>query len=88
MKRPCIPGGREAGVSTFVPLLDGEQVLRLPAGTHGVVEYRKSGLSLNRSGRFGGRQPLWACVPPAWFFPYGRSLLYHLYFFHGAEHQE
>src|SRR5579859_8183417 len=47
MKRPCIPGGREAGVSTFVPLLDGEQVQRLPAGAREVVEYRKSGLSLN-----------------------------------------
>jgi DNA repair photolyase len=47
MKRPCIPGGREAGVSTFVPLLDTEQVLRLPAGAREVVEYRKSGPSLN-----------------------------------------
>jgi DNA repair photolyase len=47
MKRPCIPGGREAGVSTFVPLLDTEQVLRLPAGAREVVEYPKSGLSLN-----------------------------------------
>ena len=47
MKRPCIPGGREAGVSTFVPLLDTGQVQRLPAGAREVVEYRKSGLSLN-----------------------------------------
>src|ERR1035441_9032271 len=47
MKRPCIPGGREAGVSTFVPLLDIGQVQRLPAGAREVVEYRKSGLSLN-----------------------------------------
>jgi hypothetical protein len=34
-------------VSTFVPLLDTEQVRRLPAGAREVVEYRKSGLSLN-----------------------------------------
>jgi hypothetical protein len=27
-------------------------------------------------------------MPPGWSFPYGRSLLCHLYFFHGAEHQE
>jgi len=47
MKRPCIPGGREAGVSTFVPLLDTGQVQRLPAGAREVIEYRKSGLSLN-----------------------------------------
>jgi DNA repair photolyase len=47
MKRPYIPGGREAGVSTFVPLLDTGQVQRLPAGAREVVEYRKSGLSLN-----------------------------------------
>jgi DNA repair photolyase len=47
MKRPCIPGNREAAVSTFVPLLDTEQVQRLPAGTREVIEYRKSGLSLN-----------------------------------------
>ncbi len=37
----------EAEVSTFVPLLDTEQVQRLPAGAREVVEYRKSGLSLN-----------------------------------------
>src|SRR5579872_1252955 len=47
MKRPCIPGDREARVSTFVPLLDTEQAQRLPAGAREVVEYRKSGLSLN-----------------------------------------
>ena len=47
MKRPCIPGDREAEVSTFVPLLDTEQVRRLPPGAREVVEYRKSGLSLN-----------------------------------------
>ena len=34
-------------MSTFVPLLDTEQVQRLPAGAREVVEYRKSGLSLN-----------------------------------------
>jgi len=34
-------------VSTFVPLLDGEQAERLPARAREVVEYRKSGLSLN-----------------------------------------
>jgi DNA repair photolyase len=34
-------------VSTFVPLLDREQVERLPARAREVVEYRKSGLSLN-----------------------------------------
>jgi hypothetical protein len=34
-------------VSTFVPLLDTGQVQRLPAGAREVVEYRKSGLSLN-----------------------------------------
>ena len=47
MKRPCIPGDREAEVSTFVPLLDREQAEHLPAGAREVVEYRKSGLSLN-----------------------------------------
>jgi DNA repair photolyase len=34
-------------VSTFVPLLDKEQAARLPARAREVVEYRKSGLSLN-----------------------------------------
>jgi DNA repair photolyase len=34
-------------VSTFVPLLDRHQVERLPARAREVVEYRKSGLSLN-----------------------------------------
>jgi hypothetical protein len=47
VKRPCIPGDREAGVSTFVPLLGTGQVQRLPAGAREVIEYRKSGLSLN-----------------------------------------
>jgi hypothetical protein len=47
MKRPCIPRDREAGVSTFVPLLETEQVQRLPQRAREVVEYRKSGLSLN-----------------------------------------
>jgi len=32
---------------TFVPLLDREQTGRLPARAREVVEYRKSGLSLN-----------------------------------------
>jgi hypothetical protein len=34
-------------VSTFVPLLDKDQAGRLPARAREVVEYRKSGLSLN-----------------------------------------
>jgi DNA repair photolyase len=34
-------------MSTFVPLLGTEQVQRLPARAREVVEYRKSGLSLN-----------------------------------------
>lgn len=34
-------------MSTFVPLLDSEQAERLPARAREVVEYRKSGLSLN-----------------------------------------
>jgi DNA repair photolyase len=34
-------------VSTFVPLLNREQIARLPNGAREVVEYRKSGLSLN-----------------------------------------
>jgi DNA repair photolyase len=34
-------------VSTFVPLLDREQAARLPQRAREVVEYRKSGLSLN-----------------------------------------
>ncbi len=34
-------------MSTFVPLLDGEQAERRPARAREVVEYRKSGLSLN-----------------------------------------
>jgi len=34
-------------VSTFVPLLDTRQIQHLPAGAREVVEYRKSGLSLN-----------------------------------------
>lgn len=34
-------------MSTFVPLLDTEQASLLPARAREVVEYRKSGLSLN-----------------------------------------
>jgi DNA repair photolyase len=34
-------------MNIFVPLLDGEQARRLPARAREVVEYRKSGLSLN-----------------------------------------
>lgn len=34
-------------MSTFVPLQDREQASRLPARAREVVEYRKSGLSLN-----------------------------------------
>ena len=34
-------------MSTFVPLLDSEQAERLPARAREVIEYRKSGLSLN-----------------------------------------
>ena len=37
----------EAEVSTFVPLLDPGQAARLPLRAREVVEYRKSGLSLN-----------------------------------------
>jgi hypothetical protein len=44
---PCLPGALEAEVSTFVPLLDAEQAARLPLRAREVVEYRKSGLSLN-----------------------------------------
>jgi hypothetical protein len=35
-------------VRTFVPLLGREQASRLPARAREVVEYRKSGLSLNQ----------------------------------------
>ena len=34
-------------MSTFVPLLDREQAARLPLRAREVIEYRKSGLSLN-----------------------------------------
>ena len=34
-------------MSKFVPLLDREQAARLPQRAREVVEYRKSGLSLN-----------------------------------------
>jgi hypothetical protein len=34
-------------VTTFVPLLSKEQIDRLPERAREVVEYRKSGLSLN-----------------------------------------
>jgi DNA repair photolyase len=38
---------REAPVSVTVPLLSAEQIARLPSRAREVVEYRKSGLSLN-----------------------------------------
>lgn len=38
---------REFRLATFVPLLSREQVERLPERAREVVEYRKSGLSLN-----------------------------------------
>jgi hypothetical protein len=38
---------RPARPSTFVPLLSREQLDRLPEPAREVVEYRKSGLSLN-----------------------------------------
>ena len=44
---PAYRARRRAEVSTFVPLLDTGQAQRLPAGAREVVEYRKSGLSLN-----------------------------------------
>jgi hypothetical protein len=42
-------------VSVSVPLLAREQVEQLPKRAREVVEYRKSGLSLNHSKRLGSR---------------------------------
>lgn len=39
--------GNEDQVSTFIPLLSRKQLERLPQRAREVVEYRKSGLSLN-----------------------------------------
>jgi DNA repair photolyase len=45
--QPPAASSEEHRMSTVVPLLDAEQVARLPKRAREVIEYRKSGLSLN-----------------------------------------